>query len=79
MGLEAEAVAVLTKAASGRGRGGGEVGVAVDLLGRKLSSGLGGGFLSGLFSRARQEKASGHNHKESDNVILMGSLPSTSL
>lgn len=75
----------LTKAASGwgrrrdRGGGGGEVGVAVDLLARKLTSGLGSGFLSGLFSRARQEKASGHNHKESDNVILMGSLPSTSL
>ncbi|CBI15010.3 unnamed protein product, partial [Vitis vinifera] len=74
--LRAEEVTGLTKKASGRG--GGKEGEAVDLLGRKLSStGLGGGFLTGLFARARQEKAL--DHKESDNVILMGSLPSTSL
>lgn len=41
---------------------------ALDLLGRKLSS---VGFLSGLFSKGRQE--------DGDNVILMGSLPSTSI
>lgn len=75
MQLRAEEVTGLTKKASGRG--GGKEGEAVDLLGRKLSTGLGGGFLTGLFARARQEKAL--DHKESDNVILMGSLPSTSL
>lgn len=73
--LRPEEVAALTKKASSRGRG--EAVGAVDLLGRKLSSGLGGGFLTGLFSRARPEKAL--DRKDSDNVILMGSLPSTSL
>ncbi|KAL2935959.1 Pleckstrin homology domain-containing family M member 3 [Bienertia sinuspersici] len=42
---------------------------------KKSDSLLSSGFLSGLFSISRQEKG----RKENDNVILMGSLPSTSL
>ncbi|KAJ8771805.1 hypothetical protein K2173_026982 [Erythroxylum novogranatense] len=45
------------------------------LLGERSSSGLTGRFLSGLFSRAKPEKTT--DYKDSDNVILMGSLPST--
>lgn len=49
----------------------------VDLIGKGLSSGLNVGFLSGLFTKAKPEKLG--EHKDNDNVILMGSLPSTSL
>lgn len=49
----------------------------LDLMVRKLGSGLPVGFLSGLFSKSRQENQRGH--KDGDTVILMGSLPSTSL
>ncbi|KAK9278923.1 hypothetical protein L1049_028504 [Liquidambar formosana] len=69
--------AVETSKRVGRWVGGGEEEGALDLLGRKLSSGLPVGFFSGLFSKARQEKIGGH--KDGDTVILMGSLPSTSL
>ncbi|EXB29616.1 Pleckstrin homology domain-containing family M member 3 [Morus notabilis] len=49
----------------------------VDLLGKGLSSGLSVGFLSALFTKAKPDKIG--EHKDDDNVILMGSLPSTSL
>ncbi|KAM4107339.1 hypothetical protein ACJW30_04G135300 [Castanea mollissima] len=45
-------------------------------LGRRSGSGLSVGLLSGLFTRAKPEKT---EPKDGDNVILMGSLPSTSL
>lgn len=45
-------------------------------LGRISGSGLSVGLLSGLFTRAKPEKT---EPKDGDNVILMGSLPSTSL
>ncbi|PON72208.1 Phox domain containing protein [Parasponia andersonii] len=56
---------------------GGESSGALDLLGKGLSSGLNVGFLAGLFTKAKPENLG--VHKDSDNVILMGSLPSTSL
>lgn len=54
----------------------GEVSGALDFLGRS-GSGLGVGFLSGLFTKTKSEKQ--REQKNGDNVILMGSLPSTSL
>ncbi|RDX71425.1 Differentially expressed in FDCP 8-like B, partial [Mucuna pruriens] len=45
---------------------------ALDLLGRGLSSGL----FSGLFTKEKPDKT--RDHKD-ENIILMGSLPSTSL
>lgn len=58
-------------------RASGEVSRALDLLGKRSDSGLSVGLFSGLFARATPEKT--REHKDSDNVILMGSLPSTSL
>lgn len=52
-------------------------GSALDLLGKRSDSGLSVGLFSGLFARAKPEKT--REHKDGDNVILMGSLPSTSL
>uniref|UniRef100_A0A2N9HVE2 PX domain-containing protein n=1 Tax=Fagus sylvatica TaxID=28930 RepID=A0A2N9HVE2_FAGSY len=46
-------------------------------LGRRSSSGLSAGLLSGLFAKAKPEKMK--ELKDGDNVILMGSMPSTSL
>ncbi|KAK7411104.1 hypothetical protein VNO78_02506 [Psophocarpus tetragonolobus] len=57
-------------------RGGGETRGALDLLGRGLSSGLAPGFLSGLFTKEKPEKS---RERKDENIILMGSLPSTSL
>ncbi|GFZ17467.1 Phox (PX) domain-containing protein [Actinidia rufa] len=54
-----------------------ELSSAVNLLGTKSDSSSTMRFLSGFFSKARQEKLSGP--KDSDTTILMGSLPSTSL
>lgn len=54
----------------------GETNGALITLGKRTGSGLSVGLLSGLFSRAKPEK---NEHKDSDNVILMGSLPSTTL
>ncbi|KAK3224728.1 hypothetical protein Dsin_004590 [Dipteronia sinensis] len=48
---------------------------SLTLLGNRSGSGLSIGLLSGLFSKAKPEKAA---HKDNDTVILMGSLPSTS-
>ncbi|KAM1209729.1 hypothetical protein EV1_015291 [Malus domestica] len=50
-----------------------EISGLLDLFG----GGSGSGLLSGLFSKVKPEKP--REHKDSDNVILMGSLPSTSL
>ncbi|XAR72616.1 hypothetical protein NMG60_11019322 [Bertholletia excelsa] len=55
----------------------GKSGGTLDLPGRKLDSTSTMGLLSGLFTKARQDKS--WWHKDSDTVILMGSLPSTSL
>lgn len=55
---------------------GGEGSRALGLLGRRTNSGLSVGLFSGLFAKAKPEKM---EHKDGDNVILMGSLPSTSL
>ncbi|KAL2639354.1 hypothetical protein AAZV13_06G165300 [Glycine max] len=55
-------------------RGGGESRGALNLLGRGLSSGLSPRFLSGLFTKEKPEKT--RQHKD-ENIILMGSLPST--
>lgn len=49
----------------------GETNGALITLEKRTGFGLSAGLLSGLFSRAKLEK--------SDNVILMGSLPSTTL
>ncbi|XP_015579695.1 uncharacterized protein LOC8288989 [Ricinus communis] len=49
---------------------------ASDFLGRSSSSGLSMGLISGLFSRVKPEKEKDHRD---DTVILMGSLPSTSI
>ncbi|XP_061336670.1 uncharacterized protein LOC133283774 [Gastrolobium bilobum] len=57
-------------------RGGGETRGTLDLLGKGLSSGLSPRFLSGLFTKEKLEKT--REHKD-ENIILMGSLPSTSL
>ncbi|CAJ1975122.1 unnamed protein product [Sphenostylis stenocarpa] len=65
----------LTNSASQKG-GGGETRGALDLLGRGLSSGLSPRFLSGLFTKEKPEKT--REYKD-ENIILMGSLPSTSL
>lgn len=54
-----------------------EVEGTLDLLHRNLDSRSAVGFLSGFFSKGRQENTSWS--KDNDNVILMGSLPSTSL
>ncbi|XP_022726370.1 uncharacterized protein LOC111282515 isoform X2 [Durio zibethinus] len=51
-------------------------GGALDLLGKRSSSGLPVGFLSGLFSRTKPE---GMEHKDNENIIVMGSLPSNYL
>lgn len=49
---------------------------AFDLLGKSSSgSGMSAGFLSGLFSKTERTK----EHKDGDNIILMGSLPSNSM
>ncbi|GLT65482.1 hypothetical protein SLA2020_379130 [Shorea laevis] len=48
---------------------------AMDLLGKRSGSGLSSGFLSGLFLKSERIK----EHKDSDNIILMGSLPSNSM
>ncbi|XP_030495633.2 uncharacterized protein LOC115711434 isoform X1 [Cannabis sativa] len=66
----------LTKRVS-RSRASGESSGALDLLGKGLSSGLNVGFLSGLFTKTKPDNLG--VHKNSDNVILMGSMPSTSL
>ncbi|XP_048443825.1 uncharacterized protein LOC125467855 [Pyrus x bretschneideri] len=50
-----------------------EISGLLDLFG----GGSGSGLLSGLFSKVKPEKL--REHKDSDNVVLMGSLPSTSL
>ncbi|KAF7838317.1 Pleckstrin likey domain-containing family M member 3 [Senna tora] len=50
----------------------GETRGTLDLLGR----GLGSGFLSGLFTKEKPQKSKEH---KDENIILMGSLPSTSL
>ena len=67
-----------TRSLTNRGsqRGGEETRGTLDLLGRGLSSGLSSGFLSGLFTKEKPEKT--REHKD-ENIILMGSLPSTSL
>ncbi|KAK7281924.1 hypothetical protein RIF29_10305 [Crotalaria pallida] len=57
-------------------RGGGETSGTLDLLGMGLNSGLSSRFLSGLFTKEKPEK--NRVHKD-ENIILMGSLPSTSL
>jgi run domain Beclin-1 interacting cysteine-rich containing protein len=44
------------------------------VLGRRSGSSLHLGLLSGLFSKAHPEKM-----KDEDTIILMGSLPTTSL
>ncbi|KAK6249515.1 hypothetical protein SCA6_003520 [Theobroma cacao] len=49
---------------------------ALDLLGKRSSSGLPVGFLSGLFSKTKPE---GMEHKDNENIILMGSMPSNYL
>lgn len=64
----------LTNRASSSQRGGGRG--ALDLLGRGLSSGLSPKFLSGLFLKEKPDKTREH---KGENIILMGSLPSTSL
>ncbi|XWS37497.1 hypothetical protein CRYUN_Cryun19dG0048000 [Craigia yunnanensis] len=48
----------------------------LDLLRKKSSSGLPVGFLSGLFSKTKPE---GMEHKDNENISLMGSLPSNYL
>lgn len=50
-----------------------EISGLLDLFG----GGSGSGLLSGLFSKVKPEKL--REHKDSDNVVLMGSLPSTSI
>jgi len=54
----------------------GETRGALDLLGRGLTSGFSQRFLSGLFTSEKPEKT--RDHKD-ENIILMGSLPTTSL
>ncbi|XVE54972.1 hypothetical protein DITRI_Ditri03aG0124100 [Diplodiscus trichospermus] len=49
---------------------------ALNLLGKRSSSVLPSGLLSGLFSKT---KAAGMEHKDNENTILMGSLPSNYL
>ncbi|TYH41504.1 hypothetical protein ES332_D12G321600v1 [Gossypium tomentosum] len=50
---------------------------ALDLLGKRSSSELlPGGFLSRLFSKTKQEEM---EHKDNENTILMGSMPSNYL
>ncbi|XWS50944.1 hypothetical protein CRYUN_Cryun12cG0134500 [Craigia yunnanensis] len=49
---------------------------ALDLLGKRSGSGLPVGFLSGLFSKTKPEEM---EHKNNENIILMGSLPSNYL
>ncbi|XP_062116244.1 uncharacterized protein LOC133830305 isoform X2 [Humulus lupulus] len=66
----------LTKRVS-RSRASGDSSGALDLFGKGLTSGLNVGFLSGLFAKAKPDNLG--MHKNSDNVILMGSMPSTSL
>ncbi|XP_058227374.1 uncharacterized protein LOC131335853 [Rhododendron vialii] len=56
---------------------GNESSSTLDMFGRKSDSKSTVGFLSGLFTKAKQEKLWGP--KDSDTVILMGSLPSTSV
>ncbi|KAB2633347.1 hypothetical protein D8674_029594 [Pyrus ussuriensis x Pyrus communis] len=67
---EDEPAQLIRRATSGVGA---EISGFLDLFG----GGSGSGLLSGLFSKAKPEKP--REHKASDNVILMGSLPSTSL
>ncbi|KAE9587405.1 putative Phox domain-containing protein [Lupinus albus] len=57
-------------------RGGGETRGTLDMLGSGFSSGLSSRFLSRLFTREKPENT--RLHKDG-NIILMGSLPSTSL
>lgn len=54
----------------------GEGNRGLDVLGRRLGSGLPVGFLSSLFSKTKSERL---ERKDSDTVILMGSLPSNTL
>ncbi|KAJ1418284.1 PX domain superfamily [Sesbania bispinosa] len=63
----------LTKASQ---KGGGETRGALDLLGRGLSSGMSPRFLSGFFTKEKPER---NRENKGENIILMGSLPSTSL
>lgn len=50
---------------------------ALDLIGKRSSSELlPGGFLSRLFSKTKQEEM---EHKDNENTILMGSMPSNYL
>lgn len=65
-----EPAQLIKRATSGVGA---EISGLLDLFGGGSSSGL----LSGLFSKVKPEKP--REHKDGDNVILMGSLPSTSL
>lgn len=58
------------------GGGGGETRGALDLLGRGLTSGLSQKFLSGFFTTEKPDKTKDH---KDENIILMGSLPTTSL
>ncbi|KAM1786212.1 hypothetical protein FF1_038916 [Malus domestica] len=67
---EDEPAQLIRRATSGVGP---EISGFLDLFG----GGSGSGLLSGLFSKAKPEKP--REHKDGDNVILMGSLPSTSL
>ncbi|WVZ20033.1 hypothetical protein V8G54_007355 [Vigna mungo] len=57
-------------------RGGGETRGSFDLLGRGLTSGLSQKFLSGFFTTEKPDKTKDH---KDENIILMGSLPTTSL
>lgn len=67
---EDEPAQLIKRATSGVGA---EISGFLDLFG----GGSGSRLLSGLFSKAKPEKP--REQKDGDNVILMGSLPSTSL
>ncbi|KAF1002183.1 uncharacterized protein LOC141702137 [Apium graveolens] len=56
---------------------GGDAYGTLDMLNRQDDSWSSANFLSGLFSKAKLEKLFGH--KDHDNIISMGSLPSSSL
>ncbi|KAI4336168.1 hypothetical protein L6164_014729 [Bauhinia variegata] len=57
-------------------RGSGETRGTMDLLGRGLSSGLSTRLFSGLFSKEKPDK---NREPKDENIILMGSLPNTTL
>lgn len=73
--LKLEETMTLTKRV-GSQSGTDETGATLDLLGRGLASGLSSKFLSGLFSKENPKKTKEH---KDENIILMGSLPGTSL